>query len=84
MIRLFVYVCGFLVLANLLAYYWPDDSNRALHVYSAQKDLNPHFLRLNKEIEDKYLPQASYVKAIHKKRNTEQLHHVSYLHIVWL
>lgn len=64
MIRLFVYVCGFLVLANVVAYYWPDYSNRALHVYSPQKDLNPHFLRLNKEIEDKFYSQPALAMSI--------------------
>lgn len=64
MIRLFIYVCGFLVLANVVAYYWPDHSNRALHVYSPQNDLNPHFLRLNKEIEDKFYSQPALAMSI--------------------
>lgn len=64
MIRMFVYVCAFLVLANVVAYYWPDNANRALHVYSPQDDFNPHFLRLNKEIEDKYYSQPALTHSI--------------------
>lgn len=59
MIRVLIYVCAFLMLANAIAFFWPDQANRAPHVYSAQEDLNPHFLRLNKEIEDRFYSQPA-------------------------
>jgi hypothetical protein len=47
--------CAFLLLANVALLFWPDAVRSAGHVYTARGDLNPHFIRLNKEIEDKYL-----------------------------
>jgi len=46
---------GVLLLANFAVLLWPDNSVVAPHVYAARADVNPHFVRLNKEIEDKYL-----------------------------
>jgi len=46
-----------LVLANIVVYWWPDKANYAPHVYAAKEDLNPHFVRLNKEIEEKFYSQ---------------------------
>jgi len=39
-----------LVLANIVVYWWPDKANYAPHVYAA-------FVRLNKEIEEKFYSQ---------------------------
>jgi hypothetical protein len=58
-----MYTCAFLLLANLLAYFWPDQANYAPHVYPPKTDVNRHFLRLNKEIEDKYYSQPAVVSA---------------------
>ncbi|NNC98678.1 MAG: SPOR domain-containing protein [Gammaproteobacteria bacterium] len=58
MIRLLVYTCGLLLLANLALLLWPDTSRTAPHIYSPQADINPHFVRLNKEIEARYLATA--------------------------
>ena len=33
---------------------WPNDLNHAPHVYAAKDDLNPHFVRLNKEIDARF------------------------------
>jgi hypothetical protein len=63
MIRLLMYTCAFLMLANFFAYFWPDQANYAPHVYAPKADVNQHFLRLNKEIEDKYYSQPSIVSA---------------------
>lgn len=57
MIRSLCLLCAFLLVANVAAYYWPDKSNYAPHVYNAKADINPHFVRLNKEIEDKFYSQ---------------------------
>lgn len=57
MIRSLCMLCALLLVANVVAFYWPDKSNYAPHVYSAKPDINPHFVRLNKEIEDKFYSQ---------------------------
>lgn len=54
MTRIFIYLCGVLLVANLAVLLWPDKTRMAPHVYSEKADVNPHFLRLNKEIEDKF------------------------------
>ncbi|MEM7361199.1 MAG: SPOR domain-containing protein [Pseudomonadota bacterium] len=46
--------CGLLLLANVAVLFWPDDARTAPHIYVPKADLNPHFVRLNKEIEDRY------------------------------
>jgi len=54
-------VCLLLVLFNVTAYMWPDKANYAPHVYSEQDDLNPNYVRLNKEIEDKFYSRLTVV-----------------------
>jgi hypothetical protein len=54
MIRMLIYVCGVLIIANIAVLLWPDKTRIGPHVHSAKAEINPHFLRLNKEIEDKY------------------------------
>jgi hypothetical protein len=53
--RILLFACGLLVLLNVSLLFWPDSVSSAGHIYAAKEDLNPHFIRLNKEIEDKYL-----------------------------
>lgn len=53
--RFLTITVGVLLLANFAVLLWPDNSIVAPHVYAARPDVNPHFVRLNKEIEDKYL-----------------------------
>ena len=61
--RIFTIMFGVLLLANLAVLLWPDNTVGASHVYAAREDVNPHFVRLNKEIEDKYLAaQATSLK----------------------
>lgn len=52
--RFLTFVCFILVLLNVTAYLWPDRTNHAPHVQSEKPDVNPNYLRLNKEIEDDY------------------------------
>lgn len=59
MTRFFLYIAGFLVLANIAVAIWPDRVNHAPHVYSSKEDVNPHFVRLNKEIEERFYSQVT-------------------------
>ena len=52
--RFLIIVCFLLVLLNVTAYLWPDESNYAPNVQPQKQDLNTQYLRLNKEIEDDY------------------------------
>jgi len=62
--RIFTIMFGVLLLANLAVLLWPDNTVGAAHVYAVKEDVNPHFVRLNKEIEDKYLAaQATYLES---------------------
>jgi len=47
-------VCLLLVLLNVTAFLWPDNSNYAPNVQPQKQDVNAQYLRLNKEIEDDY------------------------------
>jgi len=57
--KLLSVVCLLLVLLNVTVYLWPDKANFAPHAYAEKKDINSHYLRLNKEIEDKFYNQAA-------------------------
>lgn len=59
-------LCGLLLLANLVVLIWPDKNSNASHVYSARSDVNAHFVRLNKEIEEKFrsAPSVSNQQAL--------------------
>ncbi|GAA6139683.1 hypothetical protein NBRC116583_34300 [Arenicella sp. 4NH20-0111] len=46
-----------LVLANIAVFFWPTQANIAPHIYSEKPELNPHFVRLNKEIEERFYSQ---------------------------
>jgi len=54
MIRFLLYFAALLILLNAAILMWPDKINYAPHVYAAKDDLNPHFVRLNKEIEERF------------------------------
>lgn len=54
MIRFLLYFVAILILLNALVLLWPDKVNYAPHVYAAKNDVNPHFVRLNKEIEARF------------------------------
>ena len=55
-------LCLLLVLLNVVAYMWPDKANYAPHVHSELADLNPNYVRLNKEIEDKFYSRVTAVE----------------------
>ena len=59
MTRFLLYFVGLLVLLNVAVLMWPDKASLATHVYMAKDDVNPHFVRLNKEIEDLTLTKES-------------------------
>lgn len=58
MIRKFLYLIALLALLNVGVLLWPDTANYAPHVYSVKQELNPHFVRLNKEIEERFYSQV--------------------------
>lgn len=49
--RILIWGCAVLMLANVAVYFWPDSANSVADVYAAQGEVNPNFIRLNKEIE---------------------------------
>lgn len=57
--RVLISVVAVLFLLNVAAYLWPDASRMAVHVSEHKKDVNPQFIRLNKEIEAKHSKAAS-------------------------
>jgi len=57
MIRFLIYIVALLVLLNAGVLLWPNKVNDAPHVYAAKDDINPHFVRLNKEIEARFYSQ---------------------------
>jgi hypothetical protein len=53
--RFFASLCGLLLIANIALFLWPQDARTAPQIHSQKQDVNPHFVRLNKEIEERYL-----------------------------
>lgn len=64
MLRLLAYLLATLLLLNVLTFLWPSQANYAPHVFSPQAEINAHFLRLNKEIEDKFYAQPAFAQEI--------------------
>jgi len=58
--RILLGLCGGLLIANVAVFLWPDDARVAPHIYTAKSDINPHFLRLNKEVEEKHYAARSW------------------------
>jgi len=52
--RVLSYTIALLILANFGMLLWPDKTHQAPHVYPVKEDVNPHFVRLNKEIEERF------------------------------
>ena len=46
-------VAGLLII-NLVVFWWPSGADSSGHVHRPKDDVNPHFVRLNKEIEDRF------------------------------
>ena len=57
--RALSYLIALLVLANVGLLLWPQDADDAPHVYPAKKDVNPQFVRWNKEIEERFYGDTS-------------------------
>jgi len=57
--KLLSVLCLLLIVLNVAAYLWPDKANFAPHAHSEKEDINPNYLRLNKEIEAKFYNQAA-------------------------
>lgn len=57
MTRFLLYSIAALVLLNVTAVLWPNKTASAAHVYAAREDVNPHFVRLNSEIEGRFYSQ---------------------------
>jgi len=62
--KFLTYLIGLLIIANVVVYFWPDRLNSGERLYAAKADVKPHFLRLNKEIEDKYYAKQKADKLI--------------------
>lgn len=54
MIRALVMTFGVLVLANVVLFLWPSAAQNAGHIHSPRADINAHFVRLNKDVEEKH------------------------------
>jgi len=52
--RPLLFSVALLLLVNVLVFWWPSGADSAGHVHRAKEDVNPHFVRLNKEIEDRF------------------------------
>ena len=70
MLRNLSVLCGTLLIANLVLLMWPDSGNSAAHIHAAQKEVNPHFVRLNKEVEDRFYAQKNSINQ--NQRGVEQ------------
>lgn len=59
MTRILWYFLALLVLLNIVALMWPDKMASAPQVYAEKEDVNPHFVRLNKEIEERFYSRST-------------------------
>lgn len=57
--RFAVLLAACLVLLNVVVFLWPSGAAYAPNVHAARKDVNPHFIRLNKEIEERFFSQVA-------------------------
>ena len=62
--KLITYLIGILIIANVVVYFWPDELNTGAKLYATKADVKPHFLRLNKEIEDKFYERQKIDKIV--------------------
>ena len=56
--RFLSYLIGVLILVNLVVLIWPQQNTATPHLSVIQEEINPHFIRLNKEIETRFYAQA--------------------------
>lgn len=69
MTRKLFYLIALLIIVNVAVLLWPDSANHAPHVHSVKKELNPHFVRLNKEIEERFYSQVGTEVSISNASN---------------
>ncbi|MBT8114756.1 MAG: SPOR domain-containing protein [Arenicella sp.] len=62
MIRILGWLCCVFILANISLLLWPTTASTAAHIYAPKRDINPHFVRLNKEVEDNFYAAQSYTQ----------------------
>jgi len=55
--KLLSFLLGLLILANVVLLAWPQKKESAPHLSQIQDEVNPHFIRLNKEIETRFYSQ---------------------------
>lgn len=59
MTRILWYFLALLLLLNVAALMWPDKTAFAPQIYTEKEDMNPHFVRLNKEIEERFYSRST-------------------------
>ncbi len=57
--RLMSFLIGFLILGNIALLVWPQKKDAAPHLSTIQAEVNPHFIRLNKEIETRFYSEIT-------------------------
>jgi len=55
MMKSLMVICGVLLIINVAISLWPHQSRTAPQIHAPKQDINPHFIRLNKEIEERFL-----------------------------
>lgn len=56
--RFLSYLIGILILVNVAVLVWPQKNSVTPHLSIIQEEVNPHFIRLNKEIETRFYTQT--------------------------
>ena len=60
-----------LILVNVVVFLWPSTANVAPHAYRGKAEVNPHFVRLNQEIESRFYADISEDVLISKPAGDE-------------
>lgn len=60
--RILGWLCGVFIIANICLLLWPTTASTAAHIHAPKRDINPHFVRLNKEVEDNFYAAQSYMQ----------------------
>lgn len=71
--RFLSYLFGILILVNLVVLAWPQQNTTAPHLSAKQEEVNPHFIRLNKEIETRFYTQVEQVADIDNTSSTNSI-----------
>ena len=57
-----------LVLVNVVVFLWPTKANVGANVYNGSAEINPQFIRLNKEIEARFYSKVEQAEVIKKSK----------------